>query len=229
MVVSDTSTDQVDVQVALDTEDLALAVRIAESVGDIARIEAGTPLLHRHGLAALRALTSSLPGSVVVADWKTMDCGAKDAEMTLETGAQGMIVQAAAPIETILAAASVMNAAGCFIMVDLLGCDDIAESIQKLAEVPFESLVVHAGSDEQARGVSPLNRLRRVSLAADHLRLAVAGGLAPVDIPPLLQVDSLKVVIVGASVYSDKTPRAIVHQIRRCFTSGHTKGDPSAC
>ena len=84
-----------------------------------------------------------------------MDCGAKDAEMTLETGAQGMIVQAAAPIETILAAASVMNAAGCFIMVDLLGCDDIAESIQKLAEVPFESLVVHAGIDEQARGVSP--------------------------------------------------------------------------
>ena len=41
--MSDTSTDQVDVQVALDTEDLALAVRIAESVGDIARIEAGTP------------------------------------------------------------------------------------------------------------------------------------------------------------------------------------------
>ena len=175
----------VELQVALDTQDLDLAIEVATQTAGMCRIEAGTPLLHRHGLRALVALRENLPDATIIADWKTMDCGAVDAALTLEAGADGMIVQAAAPLETIEAAVSMMHEAGGFVMADALGCEDLGATFRKIEGLPIEALVIHTGIDEQAVGIDPFGRFHEAQRLAEGTDLALAGGIAPSNIEAL--------------------------------------------
>src|SRR5918994_2154884 len=70
-------------------------------------IEAGTPLIKRRGLDAVRALRALAPEQTLVADMKTMDAGALEAKMAFDAGADMMTVLGCAGDATIAAAVRV--------------------------------------------------------------------------------------------------------------------------
>src|SRR3954469_25565069 len=115
-----------EIQVAIDLVDLQRAVDLAQLlVGEVDRLEVGTPLLLRHGTDAIAAIRPVSADSTIVVDCKTMDCGALHAQLALESGADGLIVQAAAPRATLVAACRVAESLGGFVMVDGLGVADM--------------------------------------------------------------------------------------------------------
>jgi 3-hexulose-6-phosphate synthase len=76
-------------QVAFDLlaidQAIALAPRLAPHV-DV--IEAGTPLIKRYGIDAVRRIREAVPDMPLVADMKTIDAGAYEAELALNAGAR---------------------------------------------------------------------------------------------------------------------------------------------
>src|SRR3990167_5563371 len=97
-------------QIALNsTLDEAFEIIDSLPVSDRILIEAGTPLIKRYGLEAIRALNdrwswktiSRGTASYIVADFKTMDRGATEVALAKEAGASAAIALGLAPIETI--------------------------------------------------------------------------------------------------------------------------------
>ena len=83
-------------------------------------VEAGTPLIKRHGLDAARLLRTIAPDHLLVADMKTMDAGALEAEMAFGAGADLMTVLACASDATISAAVEVARQHGKAVVADLI-------------------------------------------------------------------------------------------------------------
>src|SRR3954451_205961 len=94
------------IQIAIDVPDIDAALRLAE-IGIKAGVdwlEAGTPLIVRRGADAIGALARAFPEYPVLADYKTMDSGGRNNQLTAEQGGKVMTVCAGATDETIAAA-----------------------------------------------------------------------------------------------------------------------------
>src|SRR5438876_649236 len=81
-------------QVALDHMHLKRALLAAKEAveGGADWLEAGTPLVKSEGIEVVRQLKKSFPGKTIVADLKTMDTGAFEAEIAAKPGADVITV-----------------------------------------------------------------------------------------------------------------------------------------
>lgn len=202
-------------QVALDVVDLRRAVGLAASLADcVDRIELGTPLLLTHGASAIDSVRAAAPHAALVADCKTMDCGAVIGRLAMAHGADGLIVQGAAPRATLLAAAAAVQERGGFMMVDDLGVDDLSFLMRKIEGVPVAHLILHAGKDEQAHGVTPAERLREAADTPGLPPLAVAGGIDESNLGEIIDGLAPSVVIVGEAIYASSDPRRTALRLR---------------
>lgn len=148
-------------------------------------IEAGTPLIKRHGvdgIARLRAAYQAhLAGTgifpYVVADLKTMDRGATEVQLAAEGGASGAIALGSAPAETLNAFISACEARGLDAMIDMMHVEFPLSVLRALKKKPAV-VILHRGVDEEQFNREkqiPLHEIRRLKGNYDVM-IAIAGG-----------------------------------------------------
>lgn len=116
------------VQLALDYATIDEALRMAE-IGVRAGVdilEAGTPLIVAEGVKAIGALARAYPNHIILADYKTMDSGFKNVQITQSQGGHIMTVCGNAADETVRSAINEGKKTGIKVVVDTIGCKDQA-------------------------------------------------------------------------------------------------------
>ena len=166
------------VQVALDFVDLERALKAAEEAvaGGADWLEAGTPLIKSEGMAAVRELKRRFPNKTIVADMKTMDTGALEAEIACKSGADVVSILAAADDKTIKEAAVACKRYGAKLMVDLINCHKPVERGIACEKLGAEIICAHAGIDQQMEGLSSIGIAKGLS-GKVKARIAVGGGM----------------------------------------------------
>ncbi|MEO2241094.1 MAG: orotidine 5'-phosphate decarboxylase / HUMPS family protein [Euryarchaeota archaeon] len=197
-------------QVALDVTSLSRAIELAEACAEagIHLLEAGTPLIKSCGVRAVKALVERFPERPVVADTKTMDTGALEAELVASRGAGLGCVLGAAPEETIESFVTRAHELGMGALVDTIGAEpgDVLRKLDGLSDGP-DYLLIHAAVDESITGEQ---LLERAGVSECPYRTAVAGGLTPEKVEGLDGVDA---VIVGGYITSSEDPGRAAEEV----------------
>jgi len=159
---------------------LVRAVQLAEKLCEAGAslIEAGTPLIKAWGLYSVVALRRVCPNAEIVADLKTMDTGALEAQLARSFGADRATVLAAADIETIVDFVNEPKKLGLKSVVDSIGVGS-TRLFEVVDRVKPDYVLVHTSIDAQTRRgldmdyiIQILNKLRNMGL-----RVGVAGGI----------------------------------------------------
>ncbi len=139
------------VQIAIDLPDIDAALKLAE-IGVKAGVdwlEAGTPLIVRRGVDAIGAIARAFPEKPVLADYKTMDSGGRNVQLTAEQGGKIMTVCAGACDETIAAAVAASKQTGVLVIVDTIGVRDQAARAREVEKLGADSVYIHYGADQR--------------------------------------------------------------------------------
>jgi 3-hexulose-6-phosphate synthase/6-phospho-3-hexuloisomerase len=144
------------IQIALDfpTIDQAIAcARLGVRAGvDI--LEVGTPLIVAQGASTIGQLKRAFPDYPVLADYKTMDSGGKNNQITHAQGGQYMTVCGNAPDETVKAAVAARAETGVKVVVDLIGCKDVAGRARQCEQWGVDMVYLHYGADQRRTDAS---------------------------------------------------------------------------
>src|SRR5687768_13951052 len=200
-------------QLAIDLvplNDLGAVIRPLLPFVDV--VEAGTPLIKRHGMEAVRSLRQLAPDQLLVADMKAMDAGGLEAEIAFEAGADVMTVLAGASDATISAAVSVAQERGRSVVADLIGVADKVDRARQSASLGISYLGIHTGTDDQAAGANPLADLQAISQAVE-IETVVAGGINARTLPAILALRP-SIVIVGSGILGQPDPVAAAKALR---------------
>ena len=221
-------------QVALDYENLADALKIAEQVAPYVDImEVGTPLIKAEGIGAVKAIKKAHPDKALCADLKTADAGYLEVHMAARASADIVTVLADAYNETLIGALQAAHEFGIEVMADLIvsripvsRLADIIGLEYKGTEIHYA--LVHSGLDRRAARRSPLSELDQVSRLRGHPCLAVAGGIRVADLPNILAYP-VEIVIAGGGITKAKSPsraaKAFQTEIRKLTRKPKNKAD----
>jgi 3-hexulose-6-phosphate synthase/6-phospho-3-hexuloisomerase len=206
-------------QVALDFADLERALRLGrEAVGGGADwLEIGTPLIKSEGLDAVRRFRAEFPRRTLVADMKTMDAGRAEMEMAAKAGANVAIVLGVADDGTIRECIEAGRNQGLRVGVDLIRTADPARRAGQAREWGADHVVVHCGIDEQMRGGTPFDMLRKIAGVVD-LPLAAAGGLNSETVVDAVEAGA-GILIVGGAITKSPDAQAATRKIREAMRS----------
>ncbi|MER3437690.1 MAG: 3-hexulose-6-phosphate synthase [Chloroflexota bacterium] len=193
-------------QVAFDLLPIDQVVQLAPRLAPhVDVIEAGTPLIKRYGIEAVRRIREAVPDMPLVADMKTIDAGAYEAELALDAGADLVTVLGCASDATVSAMVAVARDRGKDVIADLLGVPDKVARARELARLGVASIGVHTGTDERtAGGAGPLRDAAAIR-AAVPTPLVLAGGIDLCTIGDLL---TLGPVVVGSAILNASDPVA---------------------
>ncbi|MHB0877589.1 MAG: orotidine 5'-phosphate decarboxylase / HUMPS family protein [Anaerolineae bacterium] len=160
-------------------EDLRTARLLLRAIPPSPRIfvEAGTPLIKREGMAAVKEIRRLWKGGIV-ADMKTADGAVDEVHMAREAGATAVTVLGNSPVETLDLFIDACRRLGVYSMVDMLGVADPLTVIRDLKGPPPDVVVLHRGRDEEAtRGkVIQYRHVKRL-LSKYDVSIAAAGGV----------------------------------------------------
>ncbi|MFI7679146.1 orotidine 5'-phosphate decarboxylase / HUMPS family protein [Actinophytocola sp. NPDC049390] len=202
------------IQLALDTEDLAGAVRVAARSG-VDVVEAGTVLLLHRGLDAVRALRAAVPGAPLVADVRIARAGEMFAGMVFDAGADRVTVVGEAGRAVVAGAARAAARAGGEVEVELWPTWT-EEALAALLVDEVRRVIVHrpggvtAADDETTRGA--LDRLAAMDLGDREVTLA--GGIGPGDLRHFAG-RPFDVVAVGKAIAQAADPARVTEALRR--------------
>jgi len=213
-------------QLALDLLEIDRAIRIAEEAAEyIDLIEVGTPLVKSEGMAAVRALRKAFPDHGIVADMKTMDTGAIEVEMAAKSGADIVAILGGADDSTIEDAVRSARKYGVALMADLLSVDDPVNRAKRLEELGIECICVHAGIDQQMKGMDALAVLETVVGAVGaEVTVAVAGGLDSEDAAKAASLGA-DVIIVGGAITRSDDAASSAEAIRDAIDHGSAQAE----
>lgn len=200
-------------QVALDFTSLAKAVDIFSKISDLELgiVEVGTPLIKSEGVRSISVIRGLAGSTPVLADTKTVDVGALEAEIALKAGADFMSVLATADDAVIESAARASWDLGGDVVVDFIGFrGDIVSRARDLAYMGVSAVNIHVGIDTQrARGITAVEMrsiVKELSAELTKLYISVSGGIRPEDIPALLDAGA-HIVVVGGAITKSEDPR----------------------
>jgi bifunctional enzyme Fae/Hps len=169
-------------QVAFD-RDASAALSVLPSLPESPRVlvEAGTPLIKRHGAEAIRALRAAC-GNYLVADVKAMDRGLDEVNTAASAGADAVVAMGSASLETLNAFIEACRLRGVDAMVDMMNVEKPVHVLQKLREQP-KVIILHRGFDEYTNKSKQLP-LRQISDIRQYYStlIAVAGGTSLDDV-----------------------------------------------
>jgi 3-hexulose-6-phosphate synthase/6-phospho-3-hexuloisomerase len=168
------------VQLALDYPTIEEALRAAE-IGVRAGVdilEAGTPLIVAQGIRAIGALAQAFPQMPILADYKTMDSGFRNVQLTKQQGGHYMTVCANSPDETVQSAIRQGKESGIQVVADTIGVKDQVGRAKQCEAWGIDMIYIHFGADQ-----------RRASPTQDSIpwldellpEIAVAIGVATFD------------------------------------------------
>ena len=172
---------------------VAFNTTISEAVGIISRlpqseriiIEAGTPLIKKYGMAAVRDLRywwqNRLAGTeiepYVVADVKTMDRGLTEVTMAREAGASAAVALGQSPVETVNSFVESCRLLGLDSMVDMMNVEQPVKVMRLWKRMP-EVVMLHRGVDEEEFNKNkpvPYIQINKIRASYDTM-ISVAGG-----------------------------------------------------
>ena len=181
------------IQLAIDLTTIDEALRLAE-IGVKAGVdwlEAGTPLIVRRGADAIGAIARAFPQHPVLADYKTMDSGGRNVQLTAEQGGKLMTVCAGACDETIAAAVDASKQTGVLVVVDTIGVRDQVARSREVERLGAHSVYLHYGADQ-----------RRADAARDSTQWAAGVGAA-VRVPLGVGTFGVEDAVRGAGLGAD--------------------------
>ena len=186
-------------QLALDgTLDESLAVlSLVRPYIDIA--EAGTPLIYREGMAAVRQIRQAYPDITLTADLKIMDAGREEALIAFEAGSDIVTILGVAPDPTIRHATAVADQLGKAVMADLLQIADLRVRGQALHQMGCHYLCLYTAYDLQKTNPISSHYLSQLQIDLAGLPFAVAGGSNLQNIDSVLAIRP-EIIIVGSAI-----------------------------
>ncbi len=203
-------------QVALDFTELEDALRIIRNLMDldVDVYEAGTPLIKNYGLRNLSILRGIVgKQSVLLADTKTADVGALEAELVYRSGLDVMTVLGSSDDEVIKSAIEKARELNIDVVVDTIGMSikDLERRLEELKTLGVNIINVHTGIDVQRlkglRVVDRLNMLKdMISSFKNDFKFSISGGIKPDDIPKILELD-IHIVIIGSAITKSSNPK----------------------
>jgi len=203
-------------QLALDTPDLAHELELAGKVAaQVDLIEAGTPLLIREGIRAVRELRRRHRGRPIVADIKVIDAGEPIAELAFAAGATVVTVLGGAADEVIERVVRSAKRYDGQVMADSLSLLNVPERARQLRDLGVDSLCINRRGFKRVKGLGREERLNQLAELIGQIDLPVylAGGI---DVPELTALRGLPLagVIVGAAIAEAESPVETAKKMR---------------
>jgi 3-hexulose-6-phosphate synthase/6-phospho-3-hexuloisomerase len=210
------------IQLAIDLFTVDEALRLAE-VGVKAGVdwlEAGTPLIVRRGADAIGAIARAFPEFPVLADYKTMDSGGRNVQLTAEMGGKLMTVCAGATDETIAAAVAASHDAGVLVVVDTIGVRDQVARAREVERIGAHSVYLHYGAD-QRRADASRDSTQWVQSVGDAVRVPLGAGTFGVEDGVRAATLGADVIVIGHPLISGPDPlgalKTYCEQVRAAY------------
>ena len=203
-------------QVALDYVSLPPAIAMALQVAPhVDVIEVGTPLCKAAGIEAVQAIREVIPDRLILADLKTPDVGALEAQMAFDAGADMMTVIGGAPMATVQSALRVAQEMGKEMLMELTGVRDIIARATEWKQAGVERMVYHRGWDEQAFAREWSEDDKRIirQLINMGLKVTVTGGITVESLPFFQDLD-ISIIIAGRAIHQAPDPPAAALELR---------------
>lgn len=196
-------------QLAMDTLDGDEALRLAECTAPFVDIlEAGTPLIKSVGIDIVRKLKTTHPDKIVLADLKSSDVGAYEANMAFTAGADIVTTQGITTMATICEVQCEADKWKRRAEVDMTGVKDPVARAQEVKARGVSLVLYHRSIDEElTEGAlwdeKAVNTVRE--MCALGLDVAIAGGVH-YDILPLLRGVPIYGIVVGRGITAQADP-----------------------
>jgi len=201
-------------QIAFDKpEHLALLPQV-KPFADI--IEIGTPVLKRFGISAIVTARELCPDVMVLADTKTVDGGALEADMVFGAGAAFMTVLSCASKATHETVGKRAEAFGATVIVDTITESGKAELLPQDAVFPesFGYVAVHSPTDARLAGNRSTSHIDAVrEMHKRGFRVSLAGGIGPDTLSSVIAVEP-EIVVVGTAITESSSPKEVSQWIR---------------
>ena len=208
----------VKLQLAMDTLDGNEALRLADCTAPFVDIlEAGTPLIKSVGISIVRKLKSAHPNKIVLADLKSSDVGAYEADMAFTAGADIVTTQGITTYATICEVQREADKWKRRAEVDMTGVKDPVERAKEVRAAGVSLVLYHRSIDEELtegalwdeRAVSTVREM-----CALGLDVAIAGGIN-YDILPLLRGVPIYGIVIGRGITAQPDPSLTAEKIAR--------------
>lgn len=211
------------IQIALDLVDLLKAVDMARDLclagADL--IEAGTPLIKAYGIGAVGLIKAACPHAEAVADIKTADVGALEAELAKRAGADWGTVMAVVNLETVEEFARRAREIGLKTALDTIGLPSPRDRVLEiLNRAPIDMVIFHLGIDVQKRRGLTIEGLADEAEKIKReggVAVAVAGGIDERSLSAIRGRD-IDVAIIGRAITSAKSPREAYLSLKSIIT-----------
>jgi 3-hexulose-6-phosphate synthase len=206
----------VKLQLALDTLAGDEALRLAALTAPFVNIlEAGTPLIKSVGISIVTRLKAAHPDKLILADLKSSDVGAYEAEMAFKAGADIVTTQGITTLATIREVQREADKWKRRAEVDMTGVEDPAARTKQVQELGVSLVLYHRSIDEETtQGAlwdeKAVDTVR--VMCALGLDVAIAGGIH-YDTLPLLSGVPIYGVVIGRGITAQPDPAAAAKKI----------------
>src|SRR5512141_681682 len=205
-------------QLAMDTLDGDEALRLADCAAPFVDIlEAGTPLIKSVGINIVRKLKAAHPEKLVLADLKSSDVGAYEANMAFTAGADIVTTQGITTFATICEVQREADRWSRRAEVDMTGVKDPVARAKEIKEAGVSLVLYHRSIDEEVTegalwDEKAVNTVRE--MCALGLDVAIAGGVN-YDVLPLLKGVPIYGVVIGRGITAQQDPAQAAEKIAR--------------
>ena len=208
------------IQAALDTLDYEQTIRLAQRISHyVDIIELGTPCIKYNGIRIVETVNTFVPQCLTLADLKTMDAGQYEASPFYEAGADIVTVLGAADAGTIKGVVEASKTTKAQVQVDLINVKNKLATVALAYELGAHIIGVHTGLDQQAKGQTPFEDLRKVQIMKVGLKISVAGGINKDTVRQAIDAGA-DIVVVGAAIYGAADPVRAAAEIWEAVKSG---------
>jgi 3-hexulose-6-phosphate synthase len=206
------------IQLALDVLDGSKALEIADlAAPSVDILEAGTPLIKSVGIGVVSTLKARHPNKVVLADLKTSDVGAYEANMAFEAGADIVTTQGITTTATIAEVQREAERWNRRAEVDLTGVLDPVGRTRELMPLGVNFVLFHRSIDQEVTEGAEWDEkaLQCVQALCDlGLNVAVAGGICP-DVVRRLAGLPIHAMVIGRGITAQPDPSTASAGLRR--------------
>nr|MDO8085285.1 bifunctional 5,6,7,8-tetrahydromethanopterin hydro-lyase/3-hexulose-6-phosphate synthase [Candidatus Sigynarchaeum springense] len=191
-------------QIALDNPSLSGALSIIKASPRSDRIiwEAGTPLIKKYGVEAVKELRKEAKDAFIVADLKTLDVGKVEVDMAFDADADAVVASGLAAIDSLDKFLLEADRMGIYGIVDMMNVADPLAVLKALKRPP-KVVIIHRGIDMEGMKSEKLNKWQVISeIKAMYKTIkppvlcAVAGGITPENMDEATK-NKVDIIIVG--------------------------------
>ena len=210
----------VKLQLALDTLDGEEALRLASLAAPFVQIlEAGTPLIKSVGIRIVTELKTAHPDKIILADLKSSDVGAYEAEMAFRAGADIVTTQGITTLATIREVQREADKWKRRAEVDMTGVKDPVARAKEVRDGGVSLVLYHRSIDEETTQGALWDE-KAVQIVCEMtslgLDVAVAGGVNQ-DVLPLLHNVPIYGIVVGRGITAQADPARAAREIAGCI------------